>query len=308
VGLVLDKGGVDDKSFNASAFRGAAKARDELGVELKYVEVSDDAQMEPMLKNFAQKKFDLIIAIGFSQQEAMKRAAEANPGSRFAIVDAFVDQPNVSSLLFKEHEGSFLAGAAAALKSKTGVIGFVGGMDVPMIRRFELGYQEGAKRVNKDIKVISNFVGVTSEAWNNPTKAKELALSQISQKADVIFHAAGASGLGVFDAVEEMSKGLRKVYAIGVDSNQNWVKPGLILTSMLKRVDVAVFDTIKSAQAQDFKAGQHIFGLPDSGIDLSIDENNKEILDASIISQIEKLKSEIISAKISVPDYYSKKK
>jgi basic membrane protein A len=306
VALIMDKGGKDDKSFNASAFAGASKAQKELGIELRDIEVNDDTQVEPTLKNFAQKNYDLVIAIGFVQQEAMKKAAEANPNTHFAIVDAVVDLPNVASLMFKEHQGSFLAGALAAMKSKTGVIGFIGGMDIPLIRRFELGYREGAKHVNKNIKIITNYVGVTGDAWNNPTKAKELAIAQMGQKADIIFHAAGASGAGLFDAVEERSKSKvnGQFYAIGVDSNQNWVKPGFVLTSMLKRVDVAVYDTIKDAKEGKFTSGRHDFGLQDAGIDLAMDENNKSLVEGWMVTELDKLKKDILASKITVSDYY----
>src|SRR6266404_2042572 len=217
VGLVLDRGGKDDKSFNSSAYLGANEAKKNLGVFLKYVEASDDNAFEPMLRAFAQKDFNLIIGIGFAQKEPIKKAAAQFPQKHFAIVDAEVDEPNVCSLLFEEHEGAYLVGAIAALSSKSGKVGFVGGMDTPLIRRFEMGYEAGAKKINPQIGVMANYVGVTSEAWNNPPKGKELALSQYDSGADVIFAAAGASGLGVFDAAEE-----RKKYAIGVDSNQNW--------------------------------------------------------------------------------------
>ena len=178
VGLVLDKGGKDDKSFNSAAFKGAMKAKDDLKLFVKYVEASDDNSFEPMLRSFAQKDFDLIVAVGVSQAEAVKKVAEKFPQKHFAIVDAEVKAPNVRSLLFEEHEGSYLVGAIAALASKSGVIGFIGGMDIPLIRRFELGYSSGAKKVNPAIKVVTNYIGVTADAWTNPAKAKELAISQ----------------------------------------------------------------------------------------------------------------------------------
>src|SRR5258708_32072783 len=250
VGLVLDRGGKDDKSFNSSAYEGAAQAKKNLGVFLKYVEASDDNAFEPMLRAFAQKDFDLMIGIGFAQKEAIKKVAAQFPQKHFAIVDAQVDAPNVCSLLFEEHEGAYLVGAIAALTSKTGKVGFVGGMDIPLIRRFEMGYEAGAKKINPQIGVVANYVGVTSEDWNDPPKGKELAMSQYEAGADVIFAAAGASGLGVFDAAEE-----KKKFAIGVDANQDWTKPGLILTSMLKRVDEAVFYTNQHGQGGEVLNG-----------------------------------------------------
>src|SRR5438874_3824822 len=250
VGLVLDRGGKDDKSFNSSAYEGATQAKNKRVIYLKYVEAADDNAFEPMLQSLARRDFDLMIGIGFAQKEAIKKVAAQFPKKHFAIVDAEVNAPNVRSLMFQEHEGAYLVGAIAAMTSKTGKIGFVGGMDIPLIRRFEMGYEAGAKKMNPKVVVLANFVGVTSEAWNNPPKGKELAVSQYDAGADIIFAAAGASGLGVFDAAEE-----KKKFAIGVDSNQDWMKPGLILTSMLKRVDLAVDSTIEEAKAGKVKGG-----------------------------------------------------
>src|SRR3984957_14411013 len=216
VGLVLDRGGKDDKSFNASAYEGGQEAKKKLGIYLKYVEASDDNAFEPLLRGFAQRDFDLIIGIGFAQKEAMKKIAAEFPQKHFAIVDAQVEAPNVRCLMFEEHEGAYLVGAIAAMTSQTGTIGFVGGMDIPLIRRFAMGYEAGAKKINPQIKVMANYVGVTSEAWNNPPKGKELALAQYDGGADIIFAAAGASGLGVFDAAEG-----KKTFAIGADANQD---------------------------------------------------------------------------------------
>jgi basic membrane protein A and related proteins len=301
VGLVLDRGGRDDKSFNASAYEGASQAKDKLGIRLKYVEATDDNAFEPLLRAFAEKNYDLIIGIGFSQKEAITKIAAEFPDRHFAIVDAQVDAPNVRSLMFEEHEGSYIVGAIAAMVSKTGKIGFVGGMDVPLIRRFQMGYEAGAKEVNPQISIVSNFCGVTSDAWNNPPKAKELALAQYQDGADIIFAAAGASNNGVFDAAEEQSK-----LAIGCDSNQDWTKPGIILTSMLKHVDVAVYTTIAEAQSGKFVAGVKRFSLADKGVDYSVDENNDKILPQSVRDRADKLKAAIISGQIVVPDYYKK--
>src|SRR5579859_5370902 len=243
VGLLLDRGGKDDKSFNASAYEGATQAKKKLGITLKYVEASDDNSYEPMLRAFAQKDFDLIIGVGFAQKEPIAKIAAQFPQKHFVIVDAQVDAPNVRSLLFEEHEGAYLVGAIAAMTSKTGKVGFLGGMDIPLIRRFEMGYEAGAKKINPQVSVVANYCGVTSEAWNNPPKGKELAMAQYDGGADVVFAAAGASGLGAFDAAED-----KKKLVIGCDSNQDWIKPGLVLTSMLKRVDLAVFSIIQEAQ------------------------------------------------------------
>jgi basic membrane protein A len=302
VGLVLDRGGKDDKSFNASAYEGAMEAKKKLGIYLKYVEASDDNAFEPLMRAFAQKDFDLIIGIGFAQKEPIAKVAAQFPKKHFALVDSRVDTPNVRSLMFEEHEGAYIIGSIAAMTSKTGKIGFVGGMDVPLIRRFAMGYEAGAKKINPQISVLANYCGVTSEAWNNPPKGKELALAQYDAGADIIFAAAGASGVGVFDAAEE-----RKKFAIGVDSNQNWVKPGFILTSMLKRVDLAVFKVIEEAKAGKFTAGLKRFGLADKGVDYAVDQYNEKILTESVRKRADELKAEIIAGKIVVPDYYKKK-
>jgi len=299
VGLVLDRGGKDDKSFNTSAYEGAMFAKSKLGVQVKYVEAPDDNAYESMLRAFAQRGFDLIVGIGFAQKEAIHKVAGQFPQKHFAVVDAEVAAPNVRSLLFEEHEGAYLVGAIAALTSKTAKIGFVGGMDIPLIRRFSTAYEAGAKRANPQITVTANYVGVTSEAWNNPTKGKELAVSQYDAGVDIIFAAAGASGLGVFDAAEDKQK-----FAIGVDANQNWTKPGLILTSMLKRVDQAVYSTIVDAQGGKFTGGIKRFGLANAGVDYSFDQYNAKILTPAVRKRADELKAEIIAGRVAVPDYY----
>jgi basic membrane protein A len=301
VGLVLDKGGKDDKSFNSSAYEGALKAQKNLKIDLKYVEATDTNSLENLHRSFAKKKYDLIIGVGFAQTDAIKKIATQFPQQKFAIVDGEVQLPNVKSLLFEEHEGSFIVGALAAMKSKKDRIGFIGGMDIPLIRRFEMGYAAGVKHINPKAKVISNFIGVTGEAWNNPAKAKELAMGQYNSGIDVIFVAAGASGSGVFDAAEE-----KKKLAIGVDSNQNWMRPGFILSSMLKRVDVAVYDTIEEVNLGKFQAGTIRFGLKNKGIDYSLDEHNKSLISTEMNVRLEKIKDQIISGKIVVPDFYKK--
>jgi len=299
VGLVLDKGGKDDKSFNSAAFAGATRAEKELGIEFKYVEASDLNALENFHRSFARKKFDLIIGVGFAQTDAVRKIAAQFPNQKFAIVDGEVNAANVKSLMFEEHEGSYLVGALAALSSKTGKIGFIGGMDIPLIRRFEAGFSAGVKKVNPKAKVSMNYIGVTGDAWNNPTKAKELALAQISSGVDVIFVAAGASGSGAFDAAASQKK-----FVIGVDSNQNWMKPGTVLTSMLKRVDVAVFDSIRETQATQFKAGTARFGLGNKGVDYAVDEHNEKLITPDMKAKLETLRSEILAGKIKVPDYY----
>lgn len=302
VALVLDKGGKDDKSFNSAAYVGTEKAQKELGIEFKFVEASDLNAIESFHRSFAKKNFDLIIGVGFAQGDAVKKVAAQFPNQKFAIVDAEVVAPNVRSLLFEEHEGSFLVGALAALASKTGQIGFIGGMDIPLIRRFEVGYFAGARKINPKIKTTANYIGVSAEAWNNPTKAKELALAQYNGGVDVIFVAAGASGNGVFDAAEAQKK-----WVIGVDSNQNWMKPGVVLTSMLKRVDQSVFETIKATQEGKFQAGVVRSGLKDKGVDYALDEHNQKLITPDMRKKLDSLKADILAGKVTVPDYYKTK-
>lgn len=302
VGLVLDKGGKDDKSFNSAAYQGAMKASKDFKIDLKYVEATDTNAIKNLHRAFARKQFDLIIGIGFAQTDAVKEVAAQFPQIKFALVDGEVSAPNVRSLLFAEHEGAFVVGALAAMASKSNSVGFVGGMDIPLIRRFAMGYAAGAKHVNPKVKTSDNYIGVTGEAWNNPAKAKELALSQYAKGADVVFVAAGASNTGVFDAAEE-----KKKFAIGVDSNQNWIKPGVILTSMLKAVDVAVYDTIKEAQMGKFAGGIVHFGLQNKGVDYTLDQHNEKLITPEMKKKIEEIKSKIIAGQIKVPDYYKKK-
>jgi basic membrane protein A len=234
-------------------------------------------------------------------KDAIAKVAGQFPQAHFVLVDAEAKLPNVRSLLFDEHQGSYLVGAIAGLTSKSDKVGFIGGMDVPLIRRFQLGFEAGVKKVNPKARVINNYVGVMSDAWNNPAKAKELALSQYNQGVDVIFAAAGASNYGLFDAAEE-----KKKLSIGVDSNQNWVKPGFVLTSMLKRVDIAVYDTINEAKGGKFIGGVKTFGLKNQGVDYAVDEFNEKLLQPEVRQKVEALKAEIVAGKIKVPDYYQR--
>ena len=299
VGLVLERSGKDDKSFNASAYKGLMRAQKELGVTVKTVEAPDNSAYESLQRAFAEKKFDLIVAIGFHQLEAVQKNADRFPDQKFLLVDEDAKKPNVKSVLFEEHEGSYLVGALAAMHSPSGNVGFIGGMDVPLIRRFQLGYEAGVKKINPKAQLFINYLGVTGEAWNNPPKAKEQALDQYHRGADVIFVAAGNSGLGVFDAAEAQKK-----LAIGVDSNQDWLKPGFILTSMLKAVDVSVYDAIKSYKDGKFTTGLTRMGLKSRGIDYAVDEYNAKLLTESDKKKLEDLRAQIIAGKIKVPDYY----
>ena len=299
IGLVLERSGKDDKSFNASAYQGLKRAEKELGVMTKTVEAPDNSAYESLQRAFAEKKFDLVVAVGFHQLEAVKKNAERFPDQKFLLIDEDAKAKNVRSVMFEEHEGSFLVGALAALHSKSGKIGFIGGMDVPLIRRFQMGYEAGVKKINPKAEVVSNYLGVTGEAWNNPPKAKELAFAQFNHGVDVIFVAAGNSGLGVFDAAAEKNK-----LAIGVDSNQDWIKPGFILSSMLKRVDEAVFESVKALKDGKFQTGLIRLGVKSKGVDYALDEHNAKLVTEADKKQLEGLRSEIIKGKIKVPDYY----
>jgi basic membrane protein A and related proteins len=309
VGIVFDIGGKDDRSFNAAAYEGVLRAERELGVVLRDVEPGNPTSIEPALRAFAERKFDLVVAIGFAQAPILERVAKDFPGVNFAIVDGVSQLPNVASLVFREHEGSYLVGMIAARASRTGVLGFVGGMDIPLIHRFRVGYEEGARSVRPDVRVIPNFVGVTDSAWNNPGKGKELALAQIGKGADVIFTAAGNSGLGAFDAVEQAGKdasGRANRFVIGVDSNQNMVKPGFVLTSMVKRVDNAVFRIVEDVVNKRFEGRVHVFGLDKDGVAYSLDDFNRGLIPPEVLGEVDAAKQKIIAGEIKVTDAMAK--
>jgi basic membrane protein A len=297
VGIVFDAGGKDDRSFNAAAWKGVQRAKKELSVVVRDAEPGDPNSVEPALRAFAERGYDIIIGVGFSQTPIIEQVAKDYPKLDFAIVDGVSQLPNVASLIFKEHEGSYLVGMIAARTSKTGVLGFVGGMDIPLIHKFETGYEEGARAVNPNVRVIQNYVGVTDAAWNNPGKGKELSVAQIGKGADVIFAAAGNSGLGAFDAAEQYDK-----FVIGVDSNQNWVKPGHVLTSMVKRVDNAVFQIVRDRVNGQFKGGIHVYGLDNEGIGYAVDQYNEKLIPPQVIQEVEAAKQKIIRGEIQVTD------
>ncbi|HMF54732.1 MAG TPA: BMP family ABC transporter substrate-binding protein [Pyrinomonadaceae bacterium] len=316
VGIVFDIGGKDDRSFNAAAWAGVKCAetglwpsgepcgKPKLDIVLRDVEPGNPTSIEPAMRAFAERHYDLIIGVGFAQAPIMEQVARDYPNINFAIVDGASNLPNVASLVFREHEGSFLVGMIAAKTSKSGTIGFIGGMDIPLIHRFETGYEEGARAVNPNIRIIQNYVGVTDGAWNNPGKGKELALAQIGKGADVIFTAAGNSGLGAFDAVEQAGSqnGRARNFVIGVDSNQNGVKPGFVLTSMVKRVDNAVYDIVGQVVNHQFKGGSHVFGLAEDGVGYAMDDNNRSLISPEIILETEAAKQKIINGQIKVTD------
>jgi basic membrane protein A len=320
VGIVFDIGGKDDRSFNAAAWAGVKCAesgkwpngescgKPPLGIVLRDIEPGNPTSIEPAMRAFAERGYDLIIGVGFAQAPIMEQVAKDYPHTQFAIIDGVSELPNVASLVFKEHEGSYLVGMLAAKASKSGTIGFLGGMDIGLIHRFEVGYEEGARSVKPNIRVIQNYVGVTDGAWNNPGKGKEIALAQISKGADVIFTAAGNSGLGAFDAVEQQGKqnGRATHFVIGVDSNQNMVKPGFVLTSMVKRVDNVVYQIVEDVVNHRFKPGLHVFGLDKEGVGYSMDQFNKDLVSPEAVAEAEAARQKIIKGEIKVTDAMTK--
>src|SRR5881396_1941308 len=325
IGIVFDIGGKDDRSFNAAAWAGVKCAetgmmpdgktscgKAALDIVLRDVEPGNPTSIEPAMRAFAERGYDLIIGVGFAQAPIMQMVARDYPNIHFAIIDGVIfeddgktPKANVASLVFKEHEGSYLVGLIAGMTSKTGTVGFIGGMDIGLIHRFEGGFEEGAKAANPKIQVIQNYVGVTDAAWNNPGKGKEIALAQISKGADVIFTAAGNSGLGAFDAVEQSGKdanGRATHFVIGVDSNQNMVKPGFVLTSMVKHVDNAVYDIVKDVVNHRFQGGFHVFGLDTEGVGYVVDKYNQSLVAPQTMQAAEDAKKKIVAGQIKVVD------
>ena len=299
--VVFDMGGKFDKSFNEGAYNGAERFKRETNIAYRDFEVTNEAQREQALRNMARRGSTIVVGIGFSQASAMEKVAGEFPNVKFAIVDAVVNKPNVQSIVFKEHEGSFLVGMAAALASKTGKVGFVGGMDIPLIRKFAVGYEEGARYVNPAIEVFQNMTGTTPAAWNDPTRGGELARSQFDRGADVIYAAAGATGLGVLQAAKDKGK-----LAIGVDSNQNYIHPGTMLTSMVKRVDLAVYNAFKTAKDGSWKAGLQVLGLAEEGVGYALDDHNRNLITPAMKSRLDQARADIIAGKIKVTDYMAK--
>ncbi len=298
IGLVLSVGGLGDKSFNDSAYEGLKRAAAEFGIVPVYGQPEQMAEDEKYLRQYAEQGTDLVIAVGFLMKDALEKVAGEFPRTHFAIIDATVDRPNVASLVFREHEGSFLVGAIAGLVTKTDRVGFVGGMDIPLIHKFEVGYTEGVKYVNPEADVIIAYAGSGPEAFHDPVKGKSLALSQFGRGADIIFQAAGSTGNGVIDAAQE-----RGLFAIGVDANQNYMAPGHVLTSMLKRVDVSVFEIIREVVEGKFTGGEHVYGLEIDGVGYALDRYNRDLIPQYVIDRIEEIKAQIVSGEIRVTDY-----
>jgi basic membrane protein A and related proteins len=293
--IVYDMGGKFDKSFNEAAYRGLEKYRKETGRPVMEFEISNETQREQAMRRMAERGANPIIAIGFSQAGAVEKVSKEFPKVSFTLIDMVVKHPNVQSVLFKEHEGSFLVGMIAALTSKTGKVGFIGGMDIPLIRKFQCGYEQGVKYANPKAEVFVNMVGTTGTAWSDPARGAELARSHFAKGADVIFAAAGGTGMGVYQAAKDAKK-----LAIGVDSNQNHIQPGTMLTSMVKRVDVSVYEALKG-----HKPGESVLGLKENGVDYALDQHNAKLIAPEVKQKVDAAKADIIAGKIKVADYYA---
>ncbi|HEY1399128.1 MAG TPA: BMP family ABC transporter substrate-binding protein [Roseateles sp.] len=291
--VIFDMGGKFDKSFNEAAYRGVEQWKKDTGGKYLEFEISNETQRVQAIRRMAERGASPIISVGFAQASALNQVAKDFPKTKFVIIDEKVNQPNVQSVLFKEQEGSFLVGALAALTSKTGKVGFVGGMDIPLIRKFECGYEQGAKAANPKAEVFKNMTGTTASAWNDPTRGGELAKAQFAKGVDVVFAAAGGTGVGVYQAAKDAGK-----LAIGVDSNQNHLQPGTMLSSMVKRVDVAVYNVLK-----EWKPGISVLGLKEGGVEYAVDANNAKLIAPAIKTKLDAYKADIIAGKIKVADY-----
>ncbi|HCL64929.1 MAG TPA: BMP family ABC transporter substrate-binding protein [Rhizobium sp.] len=298
--LVYGTGGQFDKSFNEAAYTGAEKFKAETGIDYRDFEPTGDTQGEQAIRNFASKGYNPVVAVSFAWTSAVEKVAAEFPDTQFVIVDSVVDLPNVRSVVYKEEEGSYLVGVLAGMASKTGKVGFIGGMDIPLIRKFECGYEQGARAANPDIQVFQNMTGTTGAAWNDPVRGGELTKNQIDQGADVIYAAAGATGLGVLQTAADNGK-----LSIGVDSNQNYLHPGSVLTSMIKRVDLAVYNAYADAKGDKFSAGVQALGVKEDGVGYALDEHNAKLVTEEMKAAVEKARADIISGAVKVHDYMS---
>jgi basic membrane protein A len=296
--LIFDLGGKFDKSFNEAAYNGAQRWADETGGTYREIELQSEAQREQALRRFAEVGANPVITMGFAMADPLSAVAADYPDTKFVAVDVtWLDAPNVRQIGFAEHEGSYLVGMMAAMASKSGTVGFIGGMDIPLIRHFGCGYAQGAKAVNPDIKIVANMTGTTPAAWNDVVKGSELTKAQISQGADVIYAAAGGTGVGVLQTAADEG-----ILSIGVDSNQNHLHPGKVLTSMLKRVDVAVYEAMKAGE--NVETGVFTMGLAEDGVGYALDENNAPLVTEEMKAAVEQARKDIISGKLSVVSYY----
>ena len=297
--VAYDSSGKFDKSFSQAVYQnGVMKFTEQTKIDVREFVPANDAQREQGLERLARRGFSPIVVVGFMYGSALTKVAKKHPDTQFVIIDAVVDLPNVKSLVFKEHEGSFLVGALAAMKSKTNKVGFVGGMDIPLIRKFACGYEQGAKYINKDTEVFQNMTGSTIAAWSDPARGAELTKSQFTKGADVVFAAAGGTGVGVYQAAKDEGK-----FAIGVDSNQNYLHPGVMLTSMVKRVGVATFEVFTAAEGGSFTPGVDARGLKENGVGWTLDEHNRDLVTAEMETKLGEISAKIIAGDIKVHDY-----
>ena len=296
--IIYDLGGKFDKSFNEAAFNGAERWAKETGGTYKELEMQSEAQREQALRRLAEAGANPVVMTGFAFGDVLNKVAPDFPDTKFAIIDMVVDQPNVKSVVFNEHEGSYLVGMMAGMASKTNTVGFIGGMDIPLIRKFGCGYAQGVKAVKPDATVVINFTGTTPAAWNDPVKGAELAKGQKAQGADVIYAAAGGTGVGVLQAAADEG-----ILSIGVDSNQNYLHPGQVLTSMLKRVDNAVYEAFKEGEA--LTPGINVMGLANDGVGYALDDNNRPLVTQEMEDTVNAAAGKIKSGELVVHDYMS---
>ncbi|MEL7203042.1 MAG: BMP family ABC transporter substrate-binding protein [Pseudomonadota bacterium] len=297
--LIFDLGGKFDKSFNESAHNGAQRWAEETGGSYNEVELQSEAQREQALRRFAESGANPVITMGFAMADALGTVAPDYPDTRFVAVDVtWLEAPNIRQIGFAEHEGSYLVGMLAAMASETGTVGFVGGMDIPLIRHFGCGYAQGAKAVNPDISIVANMTGTTPTAWNDPVKGSEITKAQISQGADVVYAAAGGTGVGVLQTAAD-----EDILSIGVDSNQNYLHPGQVLTSMLKRVDVAVYEAMKAGE--NVETGVFTMGLSDEGVGYALDDNNAPLITSEMQAMVDEARQKIIDGDLEVTAYYT---
>jgi basic membrane protein A len=296
--LIFDLGGKFDKSFNEMAFTGAQRWAEETGGTFREIELQSEAQREQALRRFAEAGANPIVMAGFAFASALETVADEYPNTKFSIIDMVVDKPNVRSVVFNEHEGSYLVGMMAAQASKSGTVGFIGGMDIPLIRKFACGYVQGAKAANPNATVIQNMTGTTPAAWNDPVKGSELTKAQIAQGADVVYAAAGGTGVGVLQTAADEG-----ILSIGVDSNQNYMHPGKVLTSMMKRVDNAVYDAFTAGDA--LETGFNVMGLSNGGVGYALDDNNASLVSADMQAAVDAAAAKIASGELAVHDYMS---
>jgi len=302
--VLFDMGGKFDKSFNEGIWNGLEKFRKETGIKYREFEVTQEAQREQFLRKLASRGSDPILAVGFGQAAAVEKVAKEFPKTRFSIIDVnWLNLPNIQGIAFKEHEGSFLVGVLAAMKSETAAVGFVGGMDIPLIRKFACGYVQGVKFINPGVVVYQKMTGTTPAAWNDPARGAQLAKTMYDSGADIVYAAAGGTGLGVLQAAADNNK-----LSIGVDSNQNHLQPGSVLTSMLKRVDVAAYEVFKSAKNGTWKSGVKTLGLAEDGVGWALDEHNSKLVTSAMNSKVEQVRKDIIAGNIKVHDYMSNDK